>query len=89
MWSFDAVFDETDGTGNVYEQLGRPIVEMAIEGFNGTIFAYGQTSSGKTHTMFGNSEQPGLITYGLWDIFTLIKEAKFSEFLVRVSYVEL
>ena len=37
----------------VYDVAARPIIDSVLEGFNGTIFAYGQTSSGKTHTMQG------------------------------------
>ena len=37
----------------MYDYAARPIIDSVIEGFNGTIFAYGQTSSGKTHTMMG------------------------------------
>lgn len=38
---------------DVYDASARPIIDSVLEGFNGTIFAYGQTSSGKTHTMQG------------------------------------
>jgi kinesin family protein 5 len=37
----------------VYDYAARPIIDSVIEGFNGTVFAYGQTASGKTHTMMG------------------------------------
>ena len=39
----------------VYDVAAKPIIDSVLEGFNGTIFAYGQTSSGKTHTMQGPS----------------------------------
>ena len=38
---------------NVYEQTARTLVDSVMEGFNGTIFAYGQTGTGKTFTMEG------------------------------------
>ena len=37
----------------IYDMAAKPIIDSVLEGFNGTIFAYGQTSSGKTHTMTG------------------------------------
>jgi hypothetical protein len=40
---------------DVYDIAAKPIIDSVLEGFNGTIFAYGQTSSGKTHTMTGPS----------------------------------
>ena len=51
---FDRVFDETWGTRHIYEETCLPVVQGVVEGFNGTIFAYGQTSSGKTYTMRGS-----------------------------------
>ena len=43
---------------DVYDTAAKPIIDSVLEGFNGTIFAYGQTSSGKTHTMLGTLEDP-------------------------------
>jgi kinesin family protein 5 len=65
-----------------------------LEGFNGTIFAYGQTSSGKTHTMQGpdieNIEQQGIIPRMVRTVFTRIESAQESiEFIVKVSMVEI
>jgi hypothetical protein len=44
---YDHVFGPKNNTGDVYERLAKPLIEKSMEGFNGTIFAYGQTSSGK------------------------------------------
>lgn len=43
----DNIYDADSTTQEIYEQVARPIVEESVKGFNGTIFAYGQTSSGK------------------------------------------
>lgn len=48
---FDAVFDATSTTDAVYDRVAREIVDGVLHGVNGTVFAYGQTSSGKTYTM--------------------------------------
>jgi len=53
-FSFDKVFDTNSTQQDVYDYSAASIIESIIEGFNGTIFAYGQTASGKTHTMEGN-----------------------------------
>ncbi len=50
-FSFDRVFDMYSNQKEVYDCAARPIIDSVLDGFNGTIFAYGQTSSGKTHTM--------------------------------------
>ena len=47
----------------------KPIVEKCLDGFNGTIFAYGQTTSGKTHTMIGTTEDRGILMQAVSDIY--------------------
>ncbi|KAK8280028.1 hypothetical protein V6Z12_D09G149000 [Gossypium hirsutum] len=60
-----------------------------MEGINGTIFAYGMTSSGKTHTMHGDQRSPGIIPLAVKDAFSIIQETPNREFLLRVSYLEI
>ena len=62
-FAFDMVFGPETTQDHVYARLGAPVLEHAFNGFNGTIFAYGQTASGKTHTMMGFSgtTEPGII----------------------------
>ena len=55
-YSFDKVFGTHSTQEDVYDDAVRPIVEEVLEGFNCTIFAYGQTGTGKTHTMEGEHE---------------------------------
>ena len=50
---YDLVFDTDSTQEQVYEKVGGPVLNNILDGFNGTIMAYGQTSSGKTHTMQG------------------------------------
>ena len=57
-------------------------------GFNGTVFAYGQTSSGKTHTMLGAPHEPGIVPLAVRAIFDHIEATQDREFLLRVSYME-
>ena len=56
---FDRVFNANEDNSKVYQDLGFDIIEAAVSGFNSTIFAYGQTASGKTHTMMGDDQQKG------------------------------
>ncbi|CAM9287724.1 unnamed protein product, partial [Phaeothamnion confervicola] len=55
---FDSVFGPDITQRKVYEMCGAPLVESVLEGYNGTIFAYGQTGAGKTHTMEGYPDPP-------------------------------
>ena len=54
-YNYDYVFDPNSTQKFIFEKAVKPIVDSVMEGFNGTVFAYGQTSSGKTHTMLGPS----------------------------------
>ncbi|XP_010544008.1 PREDICTED: kinesin-like protein KIN-7N [Tarenaya hassleriana] len=88
-YAFDHVFDETCTNARVYELLTRDIIHAAVDGFNGTAFAYGQTSSGKTFTMKGSETDPGIIHRAVRDVFERIKTISDREFLIRVSYMEI
>lgn len=52
-FTFDLVYGEDSNQNEVYDECAFGLVESVIEGYNGTIFAYGQTGCGKTHTMMG------------------------------------
>ncbi|XP_036618226.1 centromere-associated protein E [Trichosurus vulpecula] len=88
-FSFDRVFHTNETTEKVYEEMAVPIICSAIQGYNGTIFAYGQTASGKTYTMMGSADGLGVIPKAINDIFIKIKEIPEREFLLRVSYMEI
>lgn len=60
-----------------------------MEGYNGTVFAYGMTGTGKTFSMQGTANQPGTIPLAITDIFSYIRENPDREFLLRVSYLEI
>ncbi|KAL3091023.1 hypothetical protein niasHT_023623 [Heterodera trifolii] len=91
---YDHVFEPSSNQEAVYNTAARHIVQDVLTGYNGTIFAYGQTSSGKTHTMegvIGDSEKQGIIPRIVNDIFTHIYNIVDTEleFLIRVSYFEI
>lgn len=88
-FQFDRVFHSNETTKNVYEEIAVPIISSAIQGYNGTVFAYGQTASGKTHTMMGSEDCLGVIPRAIHDIFQRIKKFPEREFLLRVSYMEI
>ncbi|KAK7162326.1 hypothetical protein R3I94_004856 [Phoxinus phoxinus] len=88
-FSFDRVFSATETTAQLYQDIAKPLVVSAVEGYNGTIFAYGQTSSGKTFSMMGSEHNPGVIPLAMADVFKTIKNFPKKEFLLRVSYMEI
>ncbi|XP_015227165.1 PREDICTED: kinesin heavy chain isoform 5C-like [Cyprinodon variegatus] len=90
---FDRVLPPNTTQEQVYEQCAKQIVKDVLCGYNGTIFAYGQTSSGKTHTMEGKLHDPrlmGIIPRIAQDIFDHIYSMDENlEFHIKVSYFEI
>lgn len=91
FFTYDRIFDEDSSTKEVYEGVAREIVHSVVRGLNGTIFAYGQTSSGKTFTMQGgdNNQTPGIVQMAARDLFSLMDQTPERQFLMRVSYLEI
>lgn len=79
----------TPSNRSIYLATSRPHVLAAIEGFHSTLFAYGQTASGKTYTLTGTKEEPGVIQMAIDDIFEAIRRERGREFLLRASYLEI
>ncbi|KAM7370179.1 hypothetical protein PAMP_011453 [Pampus punctatissimus] len=89
---FDRVFQSNTTQVEFYNAVAQKIVRDVLEGYNGTIFAYGQTSSGKTHTMEGKLHDPemmGITPRIVEDIFNYIYSMDENlEFHIKVSYFE-
>ncbi|CAI6000199.1 unnamed protein product [Closterium sp. NIES-64] len=83
------VFGPATTTRGVYDVAAQPVVSAAMEGINGTVFAYGVTSSGKTHSMHGDQKSPGVIPLAVKEVFSIIQDTPGREFLLRVSYLEI
>eukprot|EP00118_Oscarella_pearsei_P023233 m.274919 g.274919 ORF g.274919 m.274919 type:complete len:714 (+) comp40592_c0_seq1:491-2632(+) len=92
-FTFDTVFGPDSKQTDVYNATARPIVDFVLEGYNGTIFAYGQTGTGKTFTMEGNRSVPelaGIIPNSFAHVFSHIgKSEGDATFLVRCSYLQI
>lgn len=88
-YAFDRVFGPATTTRAVYDSAARQVIRGAMEGVNGTVFAYGVTSSGKTHTMHGDQKSPGIIPLAVKDVFSFIQDTPGREYLLRVSYLEI
>lgn len=75
----------------IYEHHCRESVIRAIEGIDTTIFVYGQTGAGKTHTILGKNDTSynGIIYQGLQDIFGSIPKESSSKFIIKLSYLEI
>ncbi|KAF2014705.1 kinesin-domain-containing protein [Aaosphaeria arxii CBS 175.79] len=86
---YDNVFDTQDNNARVYDAAAKRLVRRVMEGYHGTVFAYGMTGTGKTFSMQGTATNPGVIPLAITDIFSYIRETPHREFLLRVSYLEI
>ncbi|CAF3982071.1 unnamed protein product, partial [Rotaria magnacalcarata] len=93
VYVFDKVFRPDSTQEKVYNEAAKEIVKDVLSGYNGTIFAYGQTSSGKTHTMegiMGSDGQQGIVPRIVQDIFNHIYTLDANlQFQIKVSYFEI
>ncbi|XP_074005731.1 kinesin-like protein KIF18A [Numenius arquata] len=87
---FDAVFAESSSQLEVFEHTTKTVIDGFLNGYNCTVLAYGATGAGKTHTMLGTPEDPGvmyLTMMALYNCMDQIKEDKICN--VAVSYLEI
>lgn len=90
-YAFDHSFGPAASQEYVYNHTTRFVVEGVLNGFNATVFAYGATGAGKTFTMLGNMDQPGLMVLTLTDLFRKIQEwtrTRRLQFKVMLTYIE-
>ena len=88
-YTYDVVFGPTSEQSEVFDELGRHVADDFMNGFNGTVFAYGQTGTGKTFTMSNVcDERPGLIPTTIQYIFGRAEEDRDNEYQFRVAYVQ-
>lgn len=89
-FSFDTVFEASSTQEEIFADC-RELVQSAVDGYNVTIFAYGQTGAGKTHTMYGSADDPGLAPRSIDALYNVIrKESRGSKtFKVKAYMVEI
>ncbi|KAI0347546.1 kinesin-domain-containing protein [Trametopsis cervina] len=87
---FDRVYRHDSGQEEVYEGTAKPLLKNVLDGYNATIFAYGATGCGKTHTISGTDSDPGIIYLTMQDLFRLIEERQEDHIVeVQVSFLEI
>ena len=89
-FNFDSVFDATVPQQIVFDRVAVPVVSSVIEGYNGTIFSYGQTGTGKTFTMIGGQgDLRGVIPRAAHQIFSHIYTCNSHAFTVKVGFLQI
>ncbi|XP_007424397.1 kinesin-like protein KIF22 [Python bivittatus] len=90
-YKFDAFYGEAATQHDVYMGSVQPILHHLLEGQNASILAYGPTGAGKTHTMLGSPDQPGVIPRAVRDVLKMTRDATGDKckYSVSMSYLEI
>uniref|UniRef100_A0A667WX40 Kinesin-like protein n=1 Tax=Myripristis murdjan TaxID=586833 RepID=A0A667WX40_9TELE len=89
-YHFDAFHGEQTTQQEVFLSSVKPILSHILNGQNASVFAYGPTGAGKTHTMLGSPEQPGVIPRAVREVFNLVKTKDDGwDYSVGMSYLEI
>ncbi|XP_023029966.2 kinesin family member 3C isoform X2 [Leptinotarsa decemlineata] len=93
QFTFDSTYDQDSNTEVIYNDICYPLTESVLEGYNATIFVYGQTGCGKSFTMEGiksdDGSQKGIISRAFEHIFEAISVTSGVKYLALVSYLEI
>lgn len=89
-FGFDRVFDDNTTQADVYEATTKNLLDSVMDGYNATVFAYGATGCGKTHTITGTAQQPGIIFLTMQELFEKVDEVQAEkESEITLSYLEI
>jgi kinesin family member 18/19 len=97
-YAFDFAFDKFvsqvrffwSGKKTIFNNTTKFLLEGIVNGFNGTVFAYGATCAGKTYTMVGNDDNPGIMVLTLHELFSKVSENSINrDYCVKISYLEI
>lgn len=88
-FSFDHVFSETITNQTIYDKSVKKLVASVVEGFHGTVFAYGMTGTGKTFSMQGSEHALGIIPLAVRDLFKLTSQDQQLQHVLKLSYLEI
>ena len=87
-YSFDEIFPPSTTQDEIYNKTSKSIIDSVLQGYNGTIMAYGQTSSGKTFTIQGEKNNQGIIPQAMQHVFNKISQDK-DTFIITASFLEI
>ncbi|XP_052262802.1 kinesin-like protein KIF19 isoform X2 [Dreissena polymorpha] len=87
---FDTCFDGSSTQEDVYKSSTKFLIDNVVTGYNATVFAYGATGAGKTYTMLGTDDDPGIMARTLNDLFiSMEKTREDMKYKVTLSYLEI
>ena len=86
---FDYAFNDKESQESIFNCTTKPLIEGIINGFNAAVFAYGATGAGKTYTMLGDEENPGIMTLTFRELFKEIKKYSSRDYIIKLCYLEI
>ncbi|CAO2176792.1 unnamed protein product [Urochloa humidicola] len=87
---FDSAFPDSTTQAEVYSTSTADLVEGVLQGRNGTVFCYGATGAGKTYTMLGTMENPGVMVLAIKDLFSKVRQRSHDgNHSIQLSYLEI
>jgi kinesin family protein 18/19 len=90
QYAFDTVFDRDAGQIEIFNNTTKFLIEGIIEGYNATVFAYGATGAGKTYTMIGAPDNPGLMFLTIHELFDRVSQTQSDKsYQIKVSFLEI
>ena len=90
--SFDSIINQNTSNKEIFEKLIKNKISNLLKGINVTIFAYGQTNSGKSFTMKGDQKtNEGIISLSLKELFSILtkKDSSINKFILKISFIEI
>ena len=88
-YAFDFAFDKYSSQITVFENSTKFLIDGVVNGYNATVFAYGATGAGKTYTMLGNDNNPGIMPLTFQDLFKKVSLYKDREYKLKFWYLEI
>ena len=87
--TFDYAFDKNETQLNIFNSTTKFLISGIVNGYNATVFAYGATGAGKTYTMLGNDDNPGIMPYTLKELFNEISLYPERSYKIKLWYLEI
>lgn len=88
-WPYDNIFGPDCTNTDIFETVGAGLVDAALDGYNTVLFMYGQTSSGKTFTLFGAGDTAGLVSHSMDHVHKRVHSSIDTEYVIKLTYAEL
>lgn len=89
QFEFTKIFPKASTNQDIYNYTCKPMLKELFEGLNGTVFAYGASQSGKTFTMMGTVESPGIVALSVNDLVAMTEASSHSGTVLKMSFVEI